>query len=97
MYNYHIDVTLTDDCNFACKYCIERGYFKPNYMTEETALVLIHKLEYMKANDLDLHQIRIGFWGGEPTLNLPIIKLITDHFKNHPDFTFGIFILVFNL
>lgn len=91
MYNYSLDVSLTDDCNFACKYCIERGYFKPNYMTEETALAIIHKLEYMKFNDPNLNKIKIGFWGGEPTLNLPIIKLITDHFKNHPDFMFNIY------
>ena len=32
--SYTFDISLTNDCNFQCVYCIERRYFKPEYLSD---------------------------------------------------------------
>lgn len=91
MKQYSFDVSLTDDCNFACKYCIERGYFKPNYMQPDVADKIIEKITAMEKLYPDLERIGIGFWGGEPTLNMPIIKKFTEAFRDDLKIYFMIF------
>lgn len=32
---YAFDISLTDNCNFRCSYCVERNYQNPLYMGPE--------------------------------------------------------------
>lgn len=60
---------LTNDCNLRCKYCYCFGGEKKDYMTKEIAIASIN--EAIKNHPKEL---QITFFGGEPTLNFPIIK-----------------------
>lgn len=80
---YHVDVTLTDDCNFACKYCFERGQF--NTHTLENVDLFIRRMDelleslFFKTN---YKMLNIGFWGGEPTLRPDLINTIVKKYWN---------------
>jgi len=69
---------LTEDCNLNCTYCFENKSRNKNKMTPQVAIAAIEylikgaKLEGEKA-------ISITFFGGEPTLNLPIMDLIINY------------------
>ena len=92
--SYTFDISLTNDCNFQCVYCIERGYFKPEYLSVENAKLITTKLkqlynsEYFKT--LNIQHSHLGFWGGEPTLNLDAMKIIVEEMKGY-NVSYGIF------
>ncbi|MGE5558150.1 MAG: radical SAM protein [Bacillota bacterium] len=66
---------LTEDCNLRCKYCYE-GLDKPKiYMTREKAKEVV---DYIIKTTIHA-QIGIIFFGGEPLLNLPVLKYIIEY------------------
>ncbi len=58
-----LTIAPTDDCNFACPYCYEKGNQK-NYISEED---LDHLIAYIKSFR-DLNEIHISWYGGEPLM-----------------------------
>ena len=70
---YAFDISLTDNCNFACTYCVEREYNIPLRMTTDDVVMFTNKIkdlansDYFR-NELKINHIHISFWGGEPTL-----------------------------
>ena len=91
---YAFDLSLTNDCNFQCVYCIERGYFRPEYLSIENAKLIANQLkklydsEYFKSIGIDT--LSISFWGGEPTLNIDAMKCIVEELKEYK-VIYGIF------
>ena len=85
------DLELTQDCNFQCKYCIERGYFKPNHMQEHIMQEIINKSDYIlnKSNYCD--KLSFGLWGGEPTLNRKNIELLCNHYMDDNRVSYHLF------
>ena len=80
---YSIDLTVTDDCNFNCSYCFERGHFNKNYFRDHYSF--IHQIDLLLDSFFfknNYHLLGIGFWGGEPTLNEEAIKGIFNYYKN---------------
>ena len=80
---YNIDISVTYDCNFRCKYCFEKQSSKcyaKEYMSEDVAYRTIEYIKYLKEKLND--EIGITFYGGEPLLNVPIIKLIVEKTKD---------------
>ena len=69
-----IKIFSTNRCNARCYYCFESG-IKFVDMSEETALQLVKFAEQYYRN---YHRIQINWFGGEPLLNINIIKLITN-------------------
>ncbi len=79
----HLILSVTEDCNFRCKYCIysdyyeyTRGYSK-NYMEfsiAKKAIDLYFSLLRMGMRYNPLRRPQIGFYGGEPLLNFELIK-----------------------
>ena len=89
---YNIDLTLTDDCNFKCSYCFEKGYFNKNYFNKYDLLFtkineLLESPFFLNKYDL----LSIGFWGGEPTLHEDAIKKIVEYYSNNDKVKFFIY------
>ena len=65
-------VHVTNACNLACEYCYVRK--SANRMEEGTANRIIQSLKRTaKANGLN--RLSLAFAGGEPSLNLPVIRM----------------------
>lgn len=80
-------ITVTTDCQLRCSYCFEEDK-SPNYMTAETAQVTIERLcsnfkEKVYSND-ESAKLSISFFGGEPTMNFPVIKQMVEYCNEQP-------------
>lgn len=64
-------IFTTTDCNARCFYCFEAGGTRIP-MTEETA----HKAAAYMADHCGGKKIGIGWFGGEPLFNMPVIDII---------------------
>jgi sulfatase maturation enzyme AslB (radical SAM superfamily) len=87
----NIDVTLTSSCNLKCKYCYERGHFEPLFFSEEQLYVLCHRIEELLKSQWYrscYKTLKIGFWGGEPTLNYSAMQFIMRYFEYYGDVSF---------
>lgn len=90
---FNLDLELTQDCNYACKYCIERGYFEPKWMHPHIVEEVIRKASFLLSSRSNNYcdSISFGYWGGEPTLNSDAINRITRYFLKDNRVTFNIF------
>ncbi len=79
----HLDeliVHVSNDCNMRCLYCYGQGgcyNMERELMKEETVIEALEKM-YAIYPEIDL----INFFGGEPTLNLPVIKAACKYVKS---------------
>lgn len=73
-----LTLVISNTCNLACAYCYAHGgsYYGPNgsLMTKETAL---NAINYAMHRYSSIHHI--SFFGGEPTLNPQIVKLVCEY------------------
>jgi len=73
-----MDLILSQDCNMRCRYCFaDTGAFHGirTLMTKEVADAAIDFLVRRSQGEKKLH---IGFFGGEPLLNLPILRYVVE-------------------
>ncbi len=63
-----ITLLTTLDCNMKCAYCFEQGVIKKQYMSHETAELLVHWLS-KKLKSLRPKILRLEFFGGEPMMD----------------------------
>lgn len=94
---------VTEKCNYNCRYCgYGENYKQPKqrplhanrFMTWSTAKTLLDKyLEIWKKQERS-GRVLIGFYGGEPLLNFPLIKKIVFYLEQNksPLMSFGWFI-----
>ncbi len=71
-----MELVLTEGCNLACSYCFEKnmlGYKKMPLSIAAKAVDLL--FDYSN----DQSDLNITFFGGEPTLNYPVIKGVTEY------------------
>ncbi len=84
-------ILLTDECNFRCKYCyIENALSsKRSFMNENQADNII---KIIKNNSKNIDKYKIIFYGGEPLLNIKILKYFVEQFEaiNKDKFKFSI-------
>lgn len=76
-----VSLLVTENCNLGCKYCYEvnSSGHKQNNMDKKTAARLVEFLfEEAKKPNANNH-INIGFFGGEPTLNIDVIDFVCDY------------------
>jgi uncharacterized protein len=67
-------VVLNLDCNLACPYCYEDYYRGKKYMSERVARQTVdYVIEEQLARG---REVKLGFYGGEPLLSLPLIRRI---------------------
>jgi len=68
-------VVLNLDCNLACPYCYEDSFRGKQYMSAETAALLV---ETIRRDRISQGQpVRLTFYGGEPLLSLDLIRAIS--------------------
>ena len=78
---YNLEITGTDDCNFRCDYCFEDGCFSPQKFEDPD--ILVEKIYDLLASSFfreDYEFLNIGFWGGEPSMNMYFVKTVLDAF-----------------
>lgn len=82
-YSNEIDFTIapTMSCNFACPYCYEEGV-RYNEMTKEVADKTI---EFILNQTNPSTPLSIFWYGGEPLLNMKMIRYITNRIQENPD------------
>jgi uncharacterized protein len=71
---------LTDNCNFDCSYCYEKGMHKRGNMSAELAEKAIRMMFYNLRSRPNLPYF-LHFYGGEPLLNFPVLKSATLFFR----------------
>ncbi len=95
---YNIDIITTDGCNFRCKYCVEAGFFDKHNKFEnvsiETLKALSEKIDYFLEHNWfksNFSGVRVNFWGGEPTLNMPGMEFLINKYMDDPRIIFYVF------
>ena len=81
---FQLNIVTTEKCNLACKYCYMHN--NPINMSYEVADKIIEKL-YDIINSLNIfnfNKAKIVYFGGEPLINLDIIKYIHKKVRNNP-------------
>lgn len=75
------EILLAESCNLACQYCFcrENNYKYNRLMSRETAAKVIDKLFEWSLNH---KQLGINFFGGEPLLNIPVLKFCLEYASN---------------
>ena len=82
-----IILNVTEDCNFRCSYCIYGGQYAnqrihaARHMQWDIARPAIG--EFLTFSGDSERQV-VSFYGGEPLLNLMLIKKCVKHVRNHP-------------
>ena len=67
-------VVLNLDCNLACPYCYEGNYRGKKYMDQTVARQFV---DYVIGEQIGPgREVKIGFYGGEPLLSIPLIREI---------------------
>ena len=79
---------VTDACNLRCKYCAyadlyggydDRENLKFPYQKAKIILDYLHNIWKKNLNKDIVTPFTIGFYGGEPLLNVPFIKQVMDY------------------
>lgn len=80
----NVSVFLAQACNLACAYCYGQGgaYGGEGLMSAETARKAV---DWLMANSEKVKQVHVGFFGGEPLLNLPVLKEIVAYAKEEAE------------
>lgn len=76
---YTLCITLR--CNLACTYC----YVGKNHSTMSLSTAR-QSLDFLFRHTPPESNIEIGFFGGEPLLEFPLLQDITDLIENHPSY-----------
>lgn len=79
----HVVFEVTDACNLKCNYCINGGLYdmhaqtKKSRMSFETVKTTLNYLCPLWSSELNksvIQEITVGFYGGEPLMNFPLIE-----------------------
>jgi uncharacterized protein len=85
---FNITFNVLEDCNYRCSYCIYSGNYEgvrthnPSKMSFKTAKKMInHLISWItnKKRNIKTRTINIGFYGGEPLMEFPLIKEIIEY------------------
>jgi radical SAM peptide maturase (CXXX-repeat target family)/CXXX repeat peptide maturase len=76
-----ITFCVTEDCNFACKYCYMTGKNNMGKMSFETAKRAVDYILTSSDDEFDKAGVIWEFIGGEPFLEIDLIEKICDYIK----------------
>lgn len=73
-----MNLMVAQTCNFDCVYCYGAGgeYGARGMMTEQTAL---RAMDWLTRQSGDLPMVSVTLFGGEPLLNLPVIRSVVNY------------------
>ena len=79
-----LSIFVTMACNYRCVYCFEKDHLcNTEYMTTETADDIINFIKRRYAEHQFKNKLHIKWFGGEPLLNMPIIRYISKELRNN--------------
>lgn len=74
-----IVLQVTQNCNLKCKYCsyAMNGLYNRTHSVQHMSWDIAKRaIDFLKKHSGDLQNIRISFYGGEPMLNMQLIKKV---------------------
>lgn len=76
-------IQLTQNCNLRCSYCAYMGgYDNRTHSNKTISMETIRKgIDYLLAHAQNTKQISIGFYGGEPLLEMPLLKKAVEYIE----------------
>lgn len=85
-----VSINMGSSCNFRCKYCFEvkNGAVDLNTKLNPEVKSRLMEVLHMLA---DMHELRIEFWGGEPTIYFRDIKDFVDEFSDNEHVTYFLY------
>lgn len=78
-----LTLQVTQNCNLRCKYCAYSGAYNQRTHANRTMSIDIMKksVDFIMNRSRDIERINIGFYGGEPFLEIDKIKECIDYVK----------------
>lgn len=78
---------VTQQCNLRCSYCVYGGLYTnrthtDNVMTEDLAK---ESIDFFLQHSFDTEHLVVSFYGGEPLLNVPLLKFCVDYIAKNVD------------
>ncbi len=70
----HVVLVVTHDCNMKCTYCCMDDSYKNIANVSMNSDTAFNSIDWLIEQSGDLEILSIGFFGGEPFLNFPVIK-----------------------
>lgn len=82
--NYLI-LQITQNCNLRCEYCIYSGNYKTRTHSGKIMTWNIAKkgLDFLLNHSKNEYELTLGFYGGEPLLNFPLIKKCIEYMEKN--------------
>lgn len=82
---------VTTACNFRCEYCIYSGMYEgmqtlsDDYLTFDKARKILDYLSdiWTTGKRINKKPIYIGFYGGEPLMNFPLVKQVVEYIERN--------------
>ncbi|MDF2611511.1 MAG: bacteriocin maturation radical enzyme [Lachnospiraceae bacterium] len=75
-----ITLQVTQNCNFRCKYCVyseEHNFLQRSHSSESMNWETAKKaVDFLWNHSVNSYTVNIGFYGGEPLLQMPLIKRV---------------------
>lgn len=76
-----LTIQITQQCNLRCSYCVYSGKYQnrvhsDRVMSEKTAK---KSIDFLAEHSIDSTKVHIGFYGGEPLLQFPFIKMCIEY------------------
>ena len=72
---------VTQNCNFRCEYCAYSGsYYNRTHTAKRMSLeTALRAVDFLMENSIDRDTVNIGFYGGEPLLEMDLIRQIISY------------------
>jgi len=81
---FSFEITTTHCCTMRCDYCFELDRNSEPLVLNDKLPLIIRRIEALMAQPWFTETyagMTIGFWGGEPTINIKAIREVVNHFK----------------
>ena len=80
-----ITLQLTQDCNFKCSYCAysQDNALQRSHQQKTMSLEIAKKgIDFLRDHSIDVDEVSVGFYGGEPLIEFELLKQITAYAKD---------------
>lgn len=78
-----LTLQVTQNCNLRCKYCVYSGsYINRKHTNKRMSFEIAKKaIDYYISRSIQMSKLRFGFYGGEPILEIELIRKCVSYIK----------------